>query len=411
MDAQASRWLPKAEKSVSAEAIKGGSGNADEILSEKASGLRGRALVVDDERNVALLLCEKLSLEGFDCRCCPSGEQALELLQHESFDIILSDLRMSGISGLELLRELQEKHLPSAFVLVTAEDDVRVGIQAMKQGAADYLVKPFQLDAVVRSVTQALENKRLQIELENYRSRLEEMVEQRAKQLHAAMKRIELTYDETLEALAAALDLRDNETAGHSRRVTLYCLEISKAMGCSPDQLKQIKRGAYLHDIGKIGIPDAILLKPAKLTPEERVVMEAHTRIGYELVSRIAFLAGAAEIVLTHQERYDGTGYPQGLMGDEIPIGARVFAVADTMDAMTSDRPYRRALPFSVARDEIVRECERQFDPNVVQAFLSVPEQVWEGIRSMQGRNFLPLGGEIPNGDKPVYEPARIPAG
>jgi HD-GYP domain-containing protein (c-di-GMP phosphodiesterase class II) len=220
-------------------------------------------------------------------------------------------------------------------------------------------------------------------ELASYRERLEEMVTQRTRQLEAAMKRIELTYDETLEALGAALDLRDNETAGHAWRVTRFSLEIARALGCSGEQLKHLARGAYLHDVGKIGVPDAILLKPDELSAEETAAMRAHARVGYDLVSRIAFLAPAAEIVLTHQERFDGTGYPQGLMGSEIPLGARIFAVADTLDAMTSDRPYRRALPFSAAQAEIIRESGRQFDPDVVQAFLSIPEKIWENIRMM----------------------------
>jgi len=233
----------------------------------------------------------------------------------------------------------------------------------------------------VASVGRTLEKRRLEGELERYRRDLESMVEQRTRQLQAAMRRIELTYDETLEALGAALDLRDTETAGHSERVTRYCLEIAQRMGCSGDQLRQIRRGSYLHDIGKIGIPDSILLKEGKLTAEETELMQSHVRIGYDVVCRIAFLAGAAEIVLTHQERWDGTGYPQGLAGEEIPLGARIFAVADTLDAMTSDRPYRRALSYQEAREEISRESGRQFDPAVVQAFLAVPSQTWENIR------------------------------
>jgi putative nucleotidyltransferase with HDIG domain len=218
--------------------------------------------------------------------------------------------------------------------------------------------------------------------LENYRHHLEEMVDQRTKQLKAAMRRIELTYDETLEALAAALDLRDNDTAGHSRRVTLYSLEIAKRLNFSSDDLKQLERGAYLHDIGKIGIPDSILLKPGKLTAEETVIMQTHVRTGYELMSRVAFLSSAAQIVLTHQEYFDGTGYPQGLAGEEIPLGARIFAISDTMDAMMSDRPYRRGRPYSVARAEIERESGKQFDPRVVAVFLSIPEETWEKIRT-----------------------------
>ncbi len=347
----------------------------------EATSLKGRILVVDDDPGISGLLSEKLSREGFACRCCSSGEEALVVLGQETFDMIISDLRMPGISGLALLEEARKKYSRSAFLMATGENDVRVGIAAMKQGAYDYLVKPFQLDGVVACVEQALERKRLELELENHRRHLEAMVEQRTKQLQAAMKRIEQTYDETLEALGAALDLRDNETAGHSRRVTRYCLEMARAMGCSGEQLKHIARGSYLHDIGKIGTPDAILLKPGKLTDEETAVMQTHARIGYNLVSRIAFLAPAAAIVLTHQERYDGTGYPQGLTGDEIPLGSRIFSVADTLDAMTSDRPYRRALPFAAARAEITRESCRQFDSDVVRVFLSIPEEVWENIR------------------------------
>jgi response regulator RpfG family c-di-GMP phosphodiesterase len=348
---------------------------------EKADATKRRILIVDDEPSVGHLLSERLSSEGFECRTCLSGEAALEALARETFDAILSDMRMPGMSGLELLREVHKKYPQTTFLMGTAEDDIRVGIQAMKHGAADYLLKPFQLEMVSKSVDRALEKKRLEKELENYRLHLEELVEQRTKQLQAAMKRIELTYDETLEALGGAVDLRDNETAGHSRRVTLYCFEMAKGLGCAEDELKQIARGAYLHDIGKIGVPDAILLKPGKLTDEETEMMQTHARIGYELVSHIAFLAPAAQIVLTHQERYDGTGYPQGLMGKEIPLVARIFAVADTLDAMTSDRPYRRALPYSAAREEIIRESERQFDPQVVQVFLSIPEKVWGDIR------------------------------
>jgi HD-GYP domain-containing protein (c-di-GMP phosphodiesterase class II) len=179
---------------------------------------------------------------------------------------------------------------------------------------------------------------------------------------------------------------------------------MAKGLGCSEEQLKQIARGAYLHDIGKIGTPDAILLKPGKLTVEEKAIMETHVRIGYNLVSRIAFLTGAAEIVLTHQERYDGTGYPQGLIGKEIPLGARIFAVADTLDAMTSDRPYRRALPSSAAREEIIRESGQQFDPEVVQVFRSLPEEAWENIR-------LKVAGQRVALDKPLYREARASSG
>jgi len=350
--------------------------------SEKGSSLgRGQILIVDDEQGIRRYLSYGLGLAGFDCRDASGGSEGLELLETQPFDAVISDLRMPGTSGLEPLKGVREKHPRVAFLMATAVDEARVGIQAMKAGADDYLVKPFQLEVVLTALNRAIEKKRLEREVENYRQRLERMVDQRTRKLRVANKRTEQTYDETLEGLSATLDLRDNETAGHSRRVTRYCLEIAKALGCSSKQLKTIARSALLHDIGKIGIPDAILLKPGKLTEEERAVMETHVRIGYELVSSIAFLAGSAEIVLTHHERYDGRGYPQGLVGDEIPLSARIFAVADTLDAMTSDRPYRRALPYSAAREEITRESERQFDPKVVKGFLAIPEEVLEAIR------------------------------
>lgn len=202
---------------------------------------------------------------------------------------------------------------------------------------------------------------------------------------------VESTYDELLEVLGVALDFRDNETAGHSRRVTRFCTEIAQAMGCPSEQLIQINRGAYLHDLGKIAIPDAILFKKGKLTSQEWEVMRTHAWIGYNLVSRISLLAPVAEILLMHHERYDGTGYPRGLKGDEIILGARIFAIADTLDAMTSDRPYRKSLSFSAAREEITRESGRQFDPEVVKAFLAIPEDMLRGVVLSEKRRTVRL--------------------
>jgi len=372
----------------------------------------GTLLIVDDEPNVCQLLKSKLDREGFQCDTCSSAEEAVRVIQTTTFDVIVSDLRLPKMSGLDLMEVVLKKNPRTAFLIVTGVDDVRVGIDAMKRGADDYLVKPFQLAAVLASIERALQKKQMETEIENYRQNLEQMVEQRTKQLQTAMKRIEKTYDETLEALGAALDLRDTETEGHSRRVSRCCMEIARAMGCSADQLKQIARGSYLHDIGKIGIPDAILLKPGRLSEEEIAVMQTQARVGYDLVNKIGFLAAAAEIVLTHQERYDGTGYPQGLVGDEIPVGARIFAVADTLDAMTSDRPYRRALPTSTARAEITLESGRQFDPEVVQVFLSLPEQIWENIRlEVAGIRLSYAATRAPVTALPPLIPLTLPVG
>ncbi len=369
-----------------------------------AEEAKPRILLVDDESAVWQLLGEKLGRSGFAWHGCSSAEEALACLEREQFDAVLSDLKMPGMSGLGLLAEMQKRYPHVAFVMATGEDDIRVAVEAMKHGSDDYLVKPFHLDAAVESVRRAIRRRNLEAELEKYRQQLEEMVEERTRQLQVAMKRIERAYDDTLEALGAALDLRDTETAGHSRRVSLYCLEIARAIGCTREQLKTIVRGAYLHDIGKIGIPDSILLKQGKLTPEEMTIMQTHVRIGYELLSRIPFLSPAAEIVLAHQERYDGTGYPQGLLGEEIPLGARIFAIADTLDAMTSDRPYRQALPFKAARDEIIRESGKQFDPDVVRVFLSLPEQTWENIRRQVARARGRINHSAPGEEQPFIK-------
>ncbi|HET7840875.1 MAG TPA: HD domain-containing phosphohydrolase [Terriglobia bacterium] len=199
------------------------------------------------------------------------------------------------------------------------------------------------------------------------------------------------SYDELLEVLGLALDFRDNDTAGHSRRVARYTLEIAKALGCSSEQVVDINRGAYLHDLGKIAIPDAVLLKKGKLTPAEWEVMKTHAWIGHNLLTRISLLAPVAQILLTHHERFDGTGYPRGLKGNQIPLGARIFAVADTLDAMISDRPYRKGLSYSQARDEIARQSGRQFDPIVVEAFLAIPEETIRGMILAEKRRTLRL--------------------
>jgi len=283
------------------------------------------------------------------------------------------------------MREASVKYPRMAQIIVTCEADIRMGMEAVKQGADDFLVKPYELGAVVACIERVLHERHSLPALKDHHLHLEQTAEERTKQFETVRQRIEYTYDETLEALGAALDLRDSETDGHSRRVSQCSMEMGRAFGCPGAELKHIVRGSYLPDIGKIGIPDSILMKPAQLTKEETEIMQTHSWIGYQLLRRIAFLAPAAEIVLTHQERYDGSGYPQGLAGNEIPLGSRFFAVADTLDAMTFDRPYRRALPFIAAREEILRESGRQFAPEAVEVFSSLPEGLWEDIRQEVG--------------------------
>jgi putative nucleotidyltransferase with HDIG domain len=346
-----------------------------------------RVLAVDDEPAACKLLSVILGPPDFHCITANSGGEALGCLQRQPFDAVISDLHMPGMSGMEFLAQVRRAYPHVAFLVTTGVDDLDVGVEAMRSGADDYLVKPLRETAVLASVQSAIHKRQLEEQVESYRQHLEDMVADRTTQLREALYQVERSYETTLQALGAAIDLRDSETAGHSRRVCRYSVEMARAMGWSHRQLAVLARGAYLHDIGKLGIPDRILLKPAALTDEERKLMQVHSEVGFDLVKDIPFLAEAAEIVLTHHERYDGSGYPRGLKAEEILLGARVFGVADTLDAITSDRPYRRASSFEIASDTIRREAGRLFDPEVVAVFLDIPNDTWRAIARDRGQS------------------------
>jgi putative nucleotidyltransferase with HDIG domain len=265
--------------------------------------------------------------------------------------------------------------------MVTAVHDISVALAAIRNGAYDYLLKPFEREQLLNTVSRALENRRLKVENRTYQTNLESLVKARTDQLQAAMSSLERSYDITLEALGDALDLKDRETEGHSRRVTLFTIAIAQALGLPREQITIIARGAFLHDIGKMAIPDKILNKPGKLEVEEMTIMKEHAYHGYQIVKKIPFLADVAEIVYSHQEWFNGEGYPRHLKGNEIPLGARIFSVADTFDAITSDRPYRPAQSFAAARTEIAKFAGRQFDPEIVKVFLEMPDKIWEDLR------------------------------
>jgi len=356
--------------------------------------LAGRVLVVDDEPAARKLLSLILGPPSFQCTTAGSGEEALVALQGGQFDAVISDLHMPGISGMELLAEVRRCYPHLAFLVTTGVDDVDVGVRAMRCGADDYLVKPLIDDAVIASLESAIQKRQLEKQVEHYRQHLEEMVEERTAQLQGVLEQLQKSYEDTLQALGTAIDLRDDETAGHSRRVCRYSLEIARAMDWPDEQLKSLARGAYLHDIGKLGIPDGILLKPGPLTESERTIMQQHVQIGFDVVKDIPFLADAAEIVLMHHERHDGGGYLHGLKGEKILPGARIFAVADTLDAITSDRPYRAADSFESARETIRRLSGSHFDPHVVNVFLNIPKDIWQTIARNQ-RQVAGLSKEV----------------
>ena len=341
-----------------------------------------RILVVDDEESIREIVSSMLSAAGYDTAQAGSGAAALNLLNSgEQFDLLLSDMMMAEMDGQGLLQRVKERYPDMPVIMVTAVHDISIALGSIRNGAYDYLLKPFEREQLLNTVRRALENRRLRLENRSYQLNLESLVAQKTSQLRQTMYDLERSYDITLEALGDALDLKDAETEGHSKRVTAFTIAIARALGLAPEKIRIIARGAFLHDIGKMAIPDAILRKPGPLNDEERVIMREHCYRGYQILKKIPFLEEAAEIVYAHQECFDGTGYPRGLRGDDIPLGARIFAIADTMDAITSDRPYRKGAPVEQARSEVRKYAGTQFDPRCAEAFLSLDPALLASLR------------------------------
>ena len=352
-------------------------------------------LVVDDEAIIRDILVRKLTSSGYKPVAVENAFEALDKMREKPFPVILSDIMMPGIDGIDLIKKVRVLYPDTVVVMITAVSNANAAIEALKQGASDYLIKPFNLEEIVISIQNALEKRRLILENRGYQEHLEEIVKvqtaeirgllsveiQKTAELNKALAEIQITYNTTLEALSTALDYRDNATEGHSQRVVQYSIEVGKALGLNSNDLLNLSRGTLLHDIGKIGVPDSILRKPAELTTKEWVEMRKHVEYGYSMLKGIPFLKDASFLVLHHQEKYDGTGYPQGLKREEIVMSARIFALADTYDSMTTDRPYRKALPDMDARNEILRCRGSQFDPVVVDTFFKIPESKWSKVK------------------------------
>jgi putative nucleotidyltransferase with HDIG domain len=345
-----------------------------------------KILVVEDSHTQALEVKFNLEENGFVVEIARDGYEGLDRARSNNFDLILLDHYLPGLNGLDILQELNET-VRVPVIMLTGSTDIHVAVETMKKGAADYIIKDENYTlSLLATVKKVLDKQRLQEQLEaaraalkRYAVNLETMVEERTQQL-------ETSYQGTINVLIAALDAREHETQNHSQRVALRTAYLARQLGVEEEQLSSITQGALMHDIGKIGVPDPILLKPGPLTPEEWIVMKKHPEIGYEILHGIEFLEQPKEIVLAHQERYDASGYPRGLRREEIPIGARIFAVIDAFDAITNDRPYRKGRPYQVARDEIIRGEGTQFDPEVVSAFLAVPESHWYSLSGGNGK-------------------------
>jgi putative nucleotidyltransferase with HDIG domain len=346
-----------------------------------------RILIVDDDSTVREVIGVLLGEEGYVCATATTAEQAVDLLHATEFHLVLCDMKMPGKDGLWLLDRLRSEQPSAAVIMLTAFGDTEAAVECLRRGAVDYLLKPPKVTELIRAIERALAKRRLELARHRYRTSLEARVREKTEELSRALREIETAYASTLYALVAALDAREHETSDHSQRVVRYTLAIAEQLGVPVGQRADIARGALLHDIGKIGVPDAILLKAGALSTEEWSEMRRHPQTGYTILKSIPFLQVPAEILLSHHERFDGSGYPRGLQGDAIPLGARIFSVADTLDAITSDRPYRKGAPLATARAEIERCSGTQFDPRCVEAFLGIEPPLVEALRRPERRD------------------------
>ncbi len=341
-----------------------------------------KILIVDDDEGIRNLFSETLEELGYKCETAENGFECLERIYGGNiYDIVLLDVQMPKLNGIETLKKIKVHSPDLSIIIVSASREIENVRLALKEGAYDYIFKPFDIQEVQTVIRRTVERANLIKENRDYQQNLERKVIGQTQELVGL-------YANTLEALVLALDLREHETGYHSYRVTEYALTLARRMRLKESDLSVIAKGALLHDIGKIGVPDNILLKPDTLSHDEWGIMKKHPVFGYKLLKKIEFLEEAAQIVLNHHERYDGNGYPQGLSDEDITVGARIFSVVDALDAMTSDRVYRESIPFDRAIETIVNNSGSQFDPEVVKAFIKVPVEEW-----IKTRNFIEISG------------------
>jgi putative two-component system response regulator len=333
-------------------------------------GTKASILVVDDEEFIREIICRKLSGSGYACEAVSNAEDALEKISQNTYDCVLSDIHMPGMSGIELLGKVKPSNSDLAYILVTGAPDIDSALEAMRLGADDHLSKPLNLAALELTVERALEKKRLIEENREYQRNLEQMVRERTKQLRLANEDLRRLFTGSIKALAHALEAKDEYTQGHSARVAEMSVLMAKHLSLPETQIQHIWLAGYLHDIGKIGIKEAVLNKPGKLDPDEWELIQQHPVFAGRILGPIPELADIIDIVVHHHERYDGGGYPDGLAGDSIPLGARILSVADAYDALTSRRPYRDALDVSQATRILQDAAGTQFDPVLVTAFV-----------------------------------------
>ncbi|MBM2824507.1 MAG: response regulator [Dehalococcoidales bacterium] len=329
------------------------------------SGQQGSILIVDDEAAIRSLLHKKLSSEGYQCQEAGNADQAMDELRKNAVEVVILDIGMPGKSGVELLPEIKDGYPDAVVIMATATTDINTVIWCMKQGAYDYFTKPFILDDVVLGVDRALEKRRLRLEIKDYQEHLEQRVGEQA-------EKIRTSFLNAITALVYALEAKDKYASGHSQRVAQISVAIARELGVRKDSIEKIRVACLVHDIGKIGVRESTLNKPSGLTDEEYQHVQCHPEIGERILTAIVEDEEILKVVRHHHERYDGTGYPDRLSADQIPVGARILALADAYDAMTSQRPYRAPVNSETTYAEIERSKGTQFAPDVVDAFLRI---------------------------------------
>ena len=347
----------------------------------------GRVLILDDEPSVRQVLAGMLRIMKFEVTACATMTEALQVIEKnaDEFDLVLTDLHLGTSTGIDLLQALKDKAPWTVKLVVSAYASKETAIECLRHGAFDFIEKPFAFAQLEAALNRAMEHRRLLVANQRYQNQLEDLVRSRSESLAHALETLRRSYSQTIQTMALMIDAREANTGLHCRMAREAVRLLARHMHISHHDLETIEMGAVLHDIGKLGIPDAILQKPGPLTPEEQLVMRTHPQIGYDVLIGVPFLHDVAEIVLQHHEAYDGSGYPAGLKSDKICVGARVFAIIDAYHAMRSTRCYRVAMSEEAACNEIVRCSGRQFDPAVVAAFLACRDEIeaaFAGMRS-----------------------------
>jgi len=343
---------------------------------------RPRILIVDDDSTNVKILQKNLQPEGYDIAVASSGEEALGIVTNDNIDLVLLDIILPKMDGFELTKRLKasEKTKFIPIVLITSLNDVQNRVKGLEVGCNDFLNRPVDKSELLARVRSLLGVKAYYDLIHNYSHKLESEVKEKTEQLRAAFEKLEMASLDTIYRLAMAAEYKDEDTGAHTKRMGYYSAALARQMGFEEKKINEILYAAPMHDIGKIGIPDNILLKPGKLDEDEWIIMKQHTTIGAKILegSDTEFIKLAEVIALTHHERWDGTGYPRGLKGSDIPIAGRITTIADVFDALVSKRPYKK--PFSIEKSfEIIRQdCGKYFDPKVVDAFFAIEKEILE---------------------------------